>query len=239
MSRLRVIAGRYGGRTIRALAGDTTRPTTDRVREAWASTVTSLLPEGFARARVLDAFAGSGALGLEALSRGALHVTFCERDRRALDVLRANCDLLDSGHAATAVLAADTFAPPTLRLLSGQGPYDLVILDPPYACAASRVTAFLSTLAKAGALSDGALITYERQRPASPAPERAGRDGSGRRAGSGGEGDGPEENGRGDENVGSDERDGALFCARGFPAGFQMVSCKTYGLTQMEYFRYQ
>jgi hypothetical protein len=150
-------------------------------------------------------------------------VTFCERDRRALDVLRANCDLLDSGHEATAVLAADTFAPPTLRLLSGQGPYDLVILDPPYACAASRVAAFLGALAKAGALSDGALITYERQRPAAPAHERTGRDGT--------EGN--------DEDDGADERDEAFFYSDGFPTDFQMVSCKTYGLTRMEYFRYQ
>jgi 16S rRNA (guanine966-N2)-methyltransferase len=211
MSRLRIIAGRYGGRTIRALAGDTTRPTTDRVREAWASTVVSLLPQGFARARVLDAFAGSGALGLEALSRGAGHVTFCERDRRALDVLRANRDALDSGHEATAVLAADTFAPQTLRLLSAQGPYDLVILDPPYVCAVDRVAVFLGALATAGSLSDGALITYERPRPAAPVNARAG----------------------------SDENDEAIIRADGFPAGFQMVSCKTYGLTQMEYFLYQ
>ncbi|MDR1083182.1 MAG: RsmD family RNA methyltransferase [Coriobacteriales bacterium] len=87
---MRIIAGRYKGQTIKALAGETTRPTTNRVKEAWASTITSLSADGFAQARVLDAFAGSGALGLEALSRGASHVTFCERNRRALEVLKAN-----------------------------------------------------------------------------------------------------------------------------------------------------
>jgi 16S rRNA (guanine966-N2)-methyltransferase len=131
------------------------------VREAWASTVDSLLPEGFFGARVLDAFAGSGALGLEALSRGASRVVFCERDRRALATLNTNRDMLDEGHDATTVLAVDVFTPKALKLLTASGPYDLVLLDPPYACAVGKIKAFLHSLAVIGALGTGALITYE------------------------------------------------------------------------------
>lgn len=84
--RLRIVAGRFGGRRIRAPAGRRTRPTPERVREAWFSA----LHGGVAGARVLDLFAGSGALGLEALSRGARRVTFVERSRRAAWVLQEN-----------------------------------------------------------------------------------------------------------------------------------------------------
>jgi 16S rRNA (guanine966-N2)-methyltransferase len=123
--------------------------------------VSSLLPEGFSGIRVLDAFAGSGALGLEALSRGASQVVFCERDSRALATLRANRDLLDEEHAATTILAVDIFTPKALKLLTAAGPYDLILLDPPYACAAGKIKTFLHGLAVIGALGAGALITYE------------------------------------------------------------------------------
>jgi 16S rRNA (guanine966-N2)-methyltransferase len=200
---MRIIAGCYGGRTIRAVPGTVTRPTTDRVREAWASTTASLLPNGFAQVRVLDAFAGSGALGLEALSRGAARVTFCEHDRRALEVLRENRDALDAGHATTTLLAVDSFAPKTVRLLKESGPYDLVILDPPYACAVGRIKTLLHSLAVTGSLSTGALITYERR------------------------------------NDGSEGLDKSVLCAACSPASLQMVSCKTYGTTQIEYLHYR
>jgi 16S rRNA (guanine966-N2)-methyltransferase len=227
MSRMRIIAGRLGGQTLRALAGEVTRPTAERVREAWASTIGSLLPEGFARLRVLDAFAGSGALGLEALSRGAAHATFCERDRRALVVLKENLDALvgtggsgtggsgtsgsgaggsgtddTDADGATTLLSVDAFAPSTLKLLKQAGPYDLVILDPPYACAAGRLKTLLGGLARVGALSTDALVTYERSRDA-------------------GEG-----------------LNGSVLCAAYFPASLQMLSCKTYGTTRVEYLRY-
>jgi 16S rRNA (guanine966-N2)-methyltransferase len=212
MSRIRIIAGRFGGQTLRALAGEVTRPTAERVREAWASTVGSLLPEGFARLRVLDAFAGSGALGLEALSRGAAHATFCERDRRALNILRENIaalvgagdvDANGTGAAEVAtVLAVDTFAPSTLKLLRQAGPYNLVILDPPYACPTGRLKTFLDGLARVGALSTGALVTCERSRDA------------------------------------REELDGSVLRAPCSPAGLQMLSRKTYGTTRMEYLRY-
>jgi 16S rRNA (guanine966-N2)-methyltransferase len=121
---LRIIAGRWGGRRILVPPGARVRPTSDRVREAWMSILAADL-EG---ARVLDLFAGSGALGIEALSRGAAHVTFVESDPRVLRVLRANLDALGVSTEAQVVRADG------LRYLLEVEPerYDLVFADPPY-----------------------------------------------------------------------------------------------------------
>ena len=122
----RVIAGRLGGRRLQAPPGRDTRPTADRVREALFSALGPLDGEA-----VLDLFAGSGALGIEALSRGAASALFVERDRRAQAALRANLDALGLGAAQAVVAAKDAFA--ALRDASQRGAaYDLVFLDPPY-----------------------------------------------------------------------------------------------------------
>lgn len=120
---MRIIAGRWKGHGLKALRAKGVRPTTDRVREAWMSALGATVED----ARVLDLFAGSGALGLEALSRGAASVTFVERARGALAVLRANIALLDAG-SETTVVDRDVF-----RFLSGpvEG-FDLALADPPY-----------------------------------------------------------------------------------------------------------
>lgn len=121
---MRIIAGRWGGRRLKALRGRGIRPTSDRVREAWMAALGPSL-EG---ARVLDLFAGSGALGLEALSRGASEVVFVERAREALGVLRANVDLLEAREECSIVQAdAMVYA----RRLQ-QESFDLVLADPPY-----------------------------------------------------------------------------------------------------------
>ncbi len=121
---MRVIAGELGGRRLVAPSGTATRPTSDRVREATFNALESAgAVDG---ARVLDLFAGSGALGIEALSRGAEHVTFVERDRAALDALRTNLDTLGLGADRARVVVGDASA-----YLDGR--YDLVLLDPPYA----------------------------------------------------------------------------------------------------------
>ena len=120
---MRIIAGRWRGRRLKTLGGRAVRPTTDRVREAWMSA----LARSVVDARVLDLFAGSGALGLEALSRGAAHVTFVERSRRAAEVIRANIELLGAGDECT-VVGDDVFR--FLRRLPE--PVDLVLADPPY-----------------------------------------------------------------------------------------------------------
>lgn len=121
---MRIVAGEWGGRRIQAPPGRATRPTTDRVREAWMSTVADFIPG----ARVLDLFAGSGALGLEALSRGAEHAVFVEQAPPALRALRANLDAL--GAAARAEIVRGD----AVRYVAGleAGAFDLAFADPPY-----------------------------------------------------------------------------------------------------------
>jgi 16S rRNA (guanine966-N2)-methyltransferase len=121
---MRIIAGRWRGRTLRTSPGRATRPTTDRVREAWMSALQFDLPDS----RVLDLFAGSGALGLEALSRGAEHVTFVERAKPALEALRANITALGAD-AETTIVNEDALD--FVRGLAA-GAYDFVLADPPY-----------------------------------------------------------------------------------------------------------
>ena len=120
---MRIVAGTHRGRRLAVPTGRGTRPTSDRAREGLFSSLLSLVDlEG---ARVLDLYAGSGALGLEALSRGAGAATLVESDERALTVLRAN--------AASLGLAAEVVAEPVERFLAGPPqPYDVVVLDPPY-----------------------------------------------------------------------------------------------------------
>lgn len=125
-SRVRVIAGSLGGRTLVAPAGRATRPTSDRVREAVFSMLGALAGE-----RVLDLFAGSGALGIEALSRGAAHAVFVERDRRALTALRANLDTLGLRDERAEVRPVDVRAAMKNALARGDA-YDLIFVDPPY-----------------------------------------------------------------------------------------------------------
>ena len=123
---MRVVAGTLGGRRLQAPPGLDTRPTGDRVRESLFSILGPL--HG---AVVLDLFAGTGALGIEALSRGAAHATFVERDRRAHDALRANLDALELGDERATAVRGD--ARRHLRDAAARGDaYDLVLLDPPY-----------------------------------------------------------------------------------------------------------
>ena len=125
---MRVVAGVYGGRRLVAPPGDETRPTSDRVREA----LFSVLGASVEGARVLDLFAGSGALGVEALSRGAAEVVFVDRSQAAIKAVRANLAALGID---AAVRRAEARA--ALRVASGRGEaYDLVFLDPPYRRAA-------------------------------------------------------------------------------------------------------
>ncbi|WP_373489376.1 16S rRNA (guanine(966)-N(2))-methyltransferase RsmD [Blastomonas sp.] len=149
---MRIIAGQWRGRKIRTPAGDTTRPTADRVRETLFSMVTSRLGS-FDELSVLDLFAGSGALGLEALSRGAERCTFVEHDRPAIDVLRANIALLDAG-ARTEVRSSSALAlGPALK------PFDVVMMDPPYGSGAGSVA--LDKLGWLGWFSPSCWISVE------------------------------------------------------------------------------
>jgi 16S rRNA (guanine966-N2)-methyltransferase len=119
-----VVAGEASGRRLDAPGGTATRPTADRVREAVFNALDSL--DAVSGARVLDAFAGSGALGIEALSRGAAWCTFADTDAAARAVVEAN--LASVGYASS----AEVLATSGLVAARGHGPWDLVLLDPPY-----------------------------------------------------------------------------------------------------------
>ena len=153
---MRIIAGRHRGRRLQAPAGTATRPTADRVRQAlfdmlwyapWAGR------ERVEGAAVLDAFAGTGALGLEALSRGAARASFLETDRAALAALRANIAACREEGRCT-VLAADATKPPP-----APSPCSLIFLDPPYA--EGLMDAALAALVAGGWAAPGAIICAE------------------------------------------------------------------------------
>ncbi len=125
---LRIIAGELRGRRIRAPAGRSTRPTGEAVREAWFS----VLGYRIVDSRVLDLFAGSGALGLEALSRGAKWVCFVESNRGVLAVLKSNIDTLGVGQRAE-VRAEDAHRVVAGLARRSEGSWDIALADPPYA----------------------------------------------------------------------------------------------------------
>lgn len=158
---VRIVGGTLGGRVLRAPAGHSTRPTSEKVREA----IFNILPD-MAGARVLDLFAGSGALGIEALSRGASHATFVDKDKHALKVLREN--LAELGLAdRTTVIAQDAVA--AARRGSAE-PWRFVFVDPPYASdLATRAVLALPT----ASLPPDAWIVIEHDRRHAP-PETLG-----------------------------------------------------------------
>ncbi len=138
---MRIVAGSLGGRRIAVPKGEGTRPTSDRVREALFAMLGPLDGE-----RVLDLFAGSGALAFEALSRGAATAVLVERDRRAADVIRANAATLGLGDEDVSVRQMP--AATAVRTARERGEaYDLVFLDPPYRQAAALGTELAVALA--------------------------------------------------------------------------------------------
>lgn len=147
---MRIIAGTWRGRPLLAPKGDATRPTADRTREALFSMLTSRVGsfEGLA---VADLFAGSGALGFEALSRGAASCLFVEQDRAALDALRANADKLG--------IRADIRASSVMALGPAAKPLDLILMDPPYGTGAGSVA--LDKLARLGWTGPASWISIE------------------------------------------------------------------------------
>lgn len=154
---MRIIAGEHRGRVLKAPKGDGTRPTTDRVRESLMSMLASARG-GFEGAVVLDAFAGSGALALEALSRGAGRACLVERDGAAAKVVEANARLLGYGPDRALVRRADVLKAGAPRM--GE-PYDLVFLDPPYATDPADVLALVARLDAAGQLAPDVIVSYE------------------------------------------------------------------------------
>lgn len=161
MTKIRIVGGQWRGRALEAPEGRGTRPTTERSREAFSSMVLSAFDLDLSEVQVLDAFAGSGALGLELLSRGARGCTFVERDRRAAGAIRRNLAALGLGRDEARLVVADVLRAGTSgRPLPG-GPFSLVVLDPPYALEATDVAALVSGLAASGQLADNARVLYE------------------------------------------------------------------------------
>ena len=150
---MRVVAGKWGGRTLRAPRGTSVRPTTDRVREA----VFAILGGDVEGSVVLDLFAGTGAMAIEALSRGAAGAVLVESSPAALDALKANLAALEAEGAACLPLDYRE----AVRRLSAKGKtFDLVFLDPPYGKGLVGRSAEL--LSRAGILAQGAVVVAER-----------------------------------------------------------------------------
>ncbi|WP_394652574.1 16S rRNA (guanine(966)-N(2))-methyltransferase RsmD [uncultured Sphingomonas sp.] len=148
---MRIIAGQWRGRPLVAPAGDATRPTADRTREALFSMLQSRVGS-FEDLAVADLFAGSGALGLEALSRGAASCLFVEQDRGALDVLKANI-------AKLGAKGAEVRASSVLAIGPARAPLDLIMMDPPYASGAGNVA--LDKLARLGWTTPATWVSIE------------------------------------------------------------------------------
>ena len=153
----RVIGGAAGGRRLAVPGGVATRPTSDRAREGLFGTVVSEVGSLTGK-RVLDLYAGSGAVGLEALSRGASEVLLVESDARAAVAIKANIATVGIGGAR---VVRDRVERVLARPPAAQGRYDLVFADPPYAVTAAGVTRMLTLLAD-GWLAGGALVVVER-----------------------------------------------------------------------------
>ena len=158
---VRIIAGALKGRRLVTPRGDTTRPTADQVRIALMDTLAPRLPD----ARVLDLFAGAGGVGLEALSRGAAHATFVERDARAVTALRANVEALGVG-ALARVRRGDVLRELVALYRAGER-FDLVFLDPPYE--AGLVETTLEALGGGGLLMSEGLVVVQHFTKRAPA----------------------------------------------------------------------
>lgn len=164
---MRIVGGAWRGRKLAEPRGrDVTRPTADRVREACASVVESALEDGIAGASVLDAFAGTGAFGLEMLSRGAARCTFFDVDKGAAALVRKNVALVGAEGLST-VVAGDVTAAAARGRVPG-APFSLVLLDPPYAFGTAPVAALVSDLARHGLLVPGAVVLFERSSSTEP-----------------------------------------------------------------------
>ncbi len=159
---MRIIAGQWRGRPLAAPPGGATRPTSERAREALFSMLASRLGD-FAGLRVADLYAGTGALGLEALSRGAAHATFVESDRAAVTALNANIARLGADFATTVL------AQPVQAIGRAPAPFDLLLLDPPYG--EGLALPALARLVEYGWVAPHALVSVETAKGEALAPE--------------------------------------------------------------------
>ncbi|KGR72278.1 16S rRNA (guanine(966)-N(2))-methyltransferase RsmD [Streptococcus phocae subsp. salmonis] len=147
---MRIVSGEFGGRPLKTLEGKTTRPTSDKVRGA----IFNMIGPYFDGGRVLDLFAGSGGLAIEAISRGMSQAVLVERDRKAQAIITQNIDMTQAPQQFT-LLKMD--AERAINQLSGQ--FDLVLLDPPYAKAS--IVSTIEALADKGLLSEEVMVVCE------------------------------------------------------------------------------
>jgi 16S rRNA (guanine966-N2)-methyltransferase len=152
----RIIAGSAGGRRLSTPSGEATRPTADRVREAVFSALESSLGS-WAGVRFLDLFAGSGAVGLEAVSRGASHATLVEQHRRAAGIARRNAQTVGLSGVEVVTSRAEAFL-----LRPEHECFHVVFADPPYTLQGAAVTGLLTLLVAHGWLCDAAVVVVER-----------------------------------------------------------------------------
>lgn len=157
MGSIRIVGGTLGGRRLKAPVGDTTRPTSDRVREAIASVLAAR--DAITGARVLDLYAGSGALGFEMLSRGAERALLVERDPKVARLVRENASELAVDDRAE-VLCEDVTRPRAEEAIAARGPFSLLLADPPYRDVQRAVDAIARLVAR-GALDSDACILLE------------------------------------------------------------------------------
>jgi len=163
---MRIVAGKYRGRLLLTVRGQGVRPTSDRLRE----TLFNILAPQIVGSRFLDLCAGSGAIGIEALSRGASNVTLVERSRTACSLIRKNLESLGIERDA-AVVCRD--AEPAVRSLAGQeAQFDIIFFDPPYACTIHGPV--LDLIARGHLLSEDGIVVIEHRAKAPPGSEFAG-----------------------------------------------------------------
>lgn len=164
---MRVIAGEYKGHPLKTLPTNDTRPTTGRVKESLMSAIVSARG-GFDDAVVLDAFAGTGQLGIEALSRGAQYAVFCDNARMAQSVIMENLKACKIPSDSYRLIKRDYYHPTTLSYFAGKRQFNLVFFDPPYAHSCEDVCASIRALDEQGLLAVDVLICYEFNKNAIP-----------------------------------------------------------------------
>ena len=160
---MRVIGGIYGGRRLRAAGGQAVRPTSDRLRE----TLFNILSTAVAGSRFLDICAGSGAVSIEAISRGASHVTLIESSRRACSVIEANLKSLDISAIATLINRDAVTA--LKRIASQNRRFDIAFFDPPYGSDLYREV--ITILGREGVLEQGGILVVEHRAKTPPPAE--------------------------------------------------------------------
>jgi 16S rRNA (guanine966-N2)-methyltransferase len=155
---MRIVGGSWRGRRLASPPDRTTRPTSDRVKESLFSALESRYPDILEGAAVLDAFAGTGALGLEALSRGAASATFVESDGAAWEALRENVSML--GAHGCEIVRGDVLQLAEQGRIPG-GPFALLLLDPPYRIDQAQVRGLVVALHRSGAIGPETVIVFE------------------------------------------------------------------------------